>query len=450
MTPTAEGVPRYYAESNTTWGTLLDRAVERFGEREALSFQGERWSYRELGQRANAIARGLLRLGVGRGSQVALWMPTTPLSVAVQFALYKIGARLVAVPTHAGAGGVEQHLEHSQATALIFQDNFWGWEAVNALDAIYGLCPELESAGPGALSSSRLPRLRHVICTAPQGYKGMFTLDDVIDMGNQSPAEELAHAQGGVSPNDPFQIMYLPGDGTPLAPVLPHRMAVALARIVADILQLNADDRLPLTPAFLPGFAAWVPLLAVYVGAALEIVERWEPEAILKAVAAARVTALVGDDEFFTSLLDHPQSETYDLGSVKKGLVLGAPAHWQIVERLQRRGLVGIMNAYGRAEVGLVSATVPGDGAARIAATSGRVMPHCRVKVIDPTSGEQRPGGQEGEVCVQGIYPGLHMMPGYHHNPEATEQRLDKEGWFHTGDRGLVDEEGYLHIRGQV
>jgi acyl-CoA synthetase (AMP-forming)/AMP-acid ligase II len=87
MAPSPEGVPRYYAESNTTWGALLDRAVERFGEGEAVSFQGERWSYRELGQRADAIARGLLSLGTGRGSQVALWMPTTPLSVAAHFAV---------------------------------------------------------------------------------------------------------------------------------------------------------------------------------------------------------------------------------------------------------------------------------------------------------------------------------------------------------------------------
>jgi fatty-acyl-CoA synthase len=356
----------------------------------------------------------------------------------------------VALPTDADVGALGQLLEHSQAVGLLFQDNFWGWEVVNALDKVYGLCPELESAEPGGLASSRLPWLRHVVCTAQQGYRGIYTLDEVVDMGGQRPAEELGHAQRGVSPNDPFQIMYLTEDGSPLAPVLPHRMAAALVPIVADVLRLTSQDRLLLPPAFLPGFCAWVPLLAVYVGAAMEIPERWEPEAILKAVTAAQVTALVGDDGFFASLLDHPQSESYDLGSVNKGLVLGAPSNWQTVERLQRRGLGGLMNAYSRPEVGLVSATVPADGAEKIAATSGRVMPHCRVKVIDPASGQERPGGQEGEVCVQGIYPGMHMMPGYHHNPEATEQRVDKEGWFHTGDRGFVDGDGYLHIRGRV
>ena len=450
MAPAPGGVPRYYAESHTTWGVLLDRAVERFGEREAVSAPEGKWSYRELGQRADDIARGLLRLGIGRGSQVALWMPTTPLSVAAQFALYKIGARLVAVPTDADRNGVERRLSHSQATALLFQDNFWGWDQVNALDTVYGLCPEMESSAPGALGAARLPQLKHIICTATQAYAGAFTLDEIVEMGHQTTAEELSRAQGAVAPNDPMQIMYLPDDGAALAPILPHRMAAALVPIAVDIMRLNAQDRLLVPPASGPGFPVWTPLLASYVGAAMELPGRWEPGQILNSIQTARVSALVGCDALFSSLLDHPQSGSYDLSSLSKGLVLGTPASWQLVERMQRRGLSGIMNGYATPELGLISLTMPSDGAERIATTSGRALPHCRVRVVDTVSGRDMPGGQEGEVCVQSVYPGIHMMPGYYHNPEATEQKLDKEGWFHTKDRGFVDSDGYLNIRGKA
>jgi fatty-acyl-CoA synthase len=450
MARTEAGVPGYYADSSTTWGEIFNHQARKYPEHEAIVFGDRRVTYADFLQQVNLLAKGLLQIGVRKGDQVAIWMTNNTECLVCQFAIYKIGARLVPINTRFRTNELEYVLHQSDTTTLFLRDVFLGGK-INALDIIYGLFPELEGCRPGQLSAEKCPRLRNLICSSNQRYKGIFSFREIMEAGEKISGQELEDIEAGVTPDDLLHIVYTSGTtGFPKGVMHTHRNYIVSIHILADILGLTPEDRVLLGSPFIANIGLYGVLSAICRGATVTFAETFDALEALKIIDEEKVTTMFGTPSMLIMILQHPEFDKYDVSSLKKGLVAGAPVPMELMKRLSELEIGGMMNIYGLVENGLVSATAPWDSNERIVSTVGRVAPHCRVKIVDPDSGSELPAGQQGEICTRGLYPHTSEMVGYYKNPEETSKTIDTEGWLHTGDLGVLDEEGYLHITGRL
>jgi fatty-acyl-CoA synthase len=413
-----------------TIGENLRRTVERFGDRDALVVrsQGYRATYRELWEAVTEIALGLLAHDVGKGDRVGIWSPNRFEWVVAQYAAARIGAILVNLNPAYKTAEIGYALRQSGTSVLLHARRFRQSDYVAMIREVEGACPALRLA---------------------------LVLDDDWERLRASargvPKHVLADRERAVEFDDPVNIQYTSGTtGFPKGATLSHHNVLNNGYFVGEGIGMTEQDRLCIPVPFYHCFGMVMGNLACTSHGAAMIVpgEAFEPRLVLETVAAERCTALYGVPTMFIGELDHPDFESFDLSSLRTGIMAGSPCPVEVMKKVfSKMNMKEVTICYGMTETSPVS-TQSGlhDPIDKRVGTVGRVHPHVEVKIVDPVSGAVVPRGTRGELCTRGYG----VMLGYWENEAATRDAIDGSRWMHTGDLATMDEEGYVNIVGRI
>jgi fatty-acyl-CoA synthase len=427
-----------------TIGAMLDRAVSRWPDTEALVSieQGIRWNYAEFRRRADELAAGLLALGLEPGDRVGIWAPNCAEWALTQFATARVGLIQVNVNPAYRLMELEYTLKKVGVKALIAAESF---KTSDYLAMMETLAPEIATSAPGDLRAARLPELRIVAKLGEASRPGWLDFSGIAsdDRGR------LCNAAAGVECRQPINIQFTSGTtGLPKGATLSHRNIVNNAYFVGASMGLRAGDRLCVPVPLYHCFGMVMSNLTCVVHGATIVYPSpgFEPLAVLKAVESERCTALHGVPTMFIAELQHPQFSEFDLSSLRAGIMAGSPCPIEVMRQVvDRMHVREVTIAYGMTETSPVSfQSSPQDSLERRVSTVGRIQPHMEAKVID-AGGNTVPRGAPGELCTRGYA----VMLGYWEDSERTAEAIDRDGWMHTGDLGVIDDEGYCNIVGR-
>ncbi|MFF5081210.1 AMP-binding protein [Actinoplanes sp. NPDC000266] len=399
-----------------TIGENLERTASRFGEREALVdvAAGRRWTYAELNDDADRLARGLLRRGIGKGDRVGVWAPNCGEWVITQYATAKIGAILV---------------------------------NVNPAYRTHELRYVVEQSGMGLLISAREFKTSNYQAMIEEiGFRDVIYISDLSGIYEDGPA-----VTADLSFDDPINIQYTSGTtGFPKGATLSHHNILNNGYFVGELINYTEHDRVCLPVPLYHCFGMVMGNLAATSHGACIVLPApgFDPAATLRAVSQEKITSLYGVPTMFIAELGLPDFGEYDLSSLRTGIMAGSPCPVEVMKRVvAEMNMAEVAICYGMTETSPVSTmTRPDDNLARRTGTVGRVMPHLESKVVDPSTGLAVARGEPGELCTRGYS----VMLGYWNQPEATAEAIDAARWMHTGDLATMDADGYLNIVGRI
>lgn len=441
--------PRAQPLLHKTIPALLAETVGRFGPREAAVFisQNKRFTWDKLAEAVDAFAAGLLALGLKKGDRIGIWSPNRWEWLIAQFATARIGLILVNINPAYRLAELEYALNKVGCKALISAANF---KTSDYLGMIRTLAPEIDTARPGALKAAKLPHLEIVIRMGDEKSPGMFNFEDVMAMGGPSERARLDAISASLRPGDAINIQFTSGTtGAPKGATLTHDNIVNNGNFVTAAMKFGPDDRLCIPVPLYHCFGMSMGTMGcVTKGAAMVFPgEGFDPGATLKAASQERCTGLYGVPTMFVAMLGHPDFATFDLSSLRTGIMAGAPCPIEVMNKvISAMHMSEVTIAYGMTETSPVSfQSSTDDPLEKRVSTVGRIHPHVEVKVVD-ADGNIVPVGERGELCTRGYS----VMKGYWEDEEKTREAIDPEGWMHTGDLAVLDGEGYCNIVGRV
>lgn len=434
--------------AHVTIPQLLRDTLSRHGARDALIFPGVRLSYRDMARAVDALASGLLALGLEKGDRLGIWSPNRPEWVLTQFATARIGVILVNINPAYRPAELEFALNKVGCKALVLAPSF---KTSDYIGMLCGLAPELAQCEPGQLRAARLPQLRHVIILGDGAARvpGALPFDAVAAAGDPADADRLADVETTLQPGDPINIQFTSGTtGQPKGATLSHFNIVNNARFVTDRIRLTERDRLAIPVPLYHCFGMVMGVLgAVSKGAAMVFpAEAFDPVQTLDTLEAERCTALYGVPTMFVAMLQDLALRPRDLSSLRTGIMAGAPCPVDVMQQVNdRMHMKEVTICYGMTETSPVSfQSFVDDTTTQRCETVGRVHPHLEVKIID-TAGRTVGIGTQGELCTRGYS----VMTGYWDDPDRTQEAI-RDGWMHTGDLAVLDAEGFCTITGRV
>jgi fatty-acyl-CoA synthase len=414
-----------------TIGANLDRAAERRPQREALVDvpSGRRWTYAEFVADVDRLAYGLLASGVAKGDRVGIWAVNCAEWVLVQYATARVGAIMVninpAYRTHEVA-----YVLNQAGISLLFASTGHRTSDYRAMvEQVREQCPQL----------------RETV------YIGDPSWDALIARGTPELREELRVRMGELSCDDPINIQYTSGTtGFPKGATLSHHNILNNGYFVGELLAYTEQDRICIPVPFYHCFGMVMGNLAATSHGACMVIPApsFDPKATLEAVQQERCTSLYGVPTMFIAELNLPDFATYDLSSLRTGIMAGSPCPVEVMKRVvAEMNMAEVSICYGMTETSPVSTqTRRDDDLEHRTGTVGRVLPHIEVKVVDPATGVTQPRGTAGELCTRGYS----VMLGYWNEPEKTAEAVDAGRWMHTGDLAVMREDGYVEIVGRI
>lgn len=432
-----------------TVGSMLDRAVERWPDREALvsRHQHIRWSWRELADRADRFAAGLVALGLRKGDRIGIWSPNNAEWVVTMLAAARAGLIVVTINPAYRVQELEYALNKVGCRALVTATSFRQSDYVAMLNSI---APELATCLPGSLSAARVSTLFAVIQFGGAIAPGFIAFDQVPDLADAKSREELSRTKGRIQCDDPIMIQFTSGTtGAPKGATLSHHNLVNNSLLSGSYMRLPDRARVCVPVPLYHIFGTNGGVMACMgLGTTLVLPsEGFEPLAVLQAVAEERCEALYGVPTMFIAEMAHPDFGTFDLSCLRTGYIGGAPCPIEVLRQMiERMHLRDMIVAFGMTETSPCSfLTSLDDSLERRVTTVGRVTPHVEVKIVD-AEGRIVARNQPGEICVRGYL----TMLGYWGDAERTAEAIDQARWMHTGDIGVIDEEGYCSIVGRI
>ena len=432
-----------------TVGVLLDESSARFAERDALivPHQGVRWNYSDLKEKVDAYAAGFVALGLEPGDRVGIWAPNVWEWVVTQFATAKAGLVLVNINPAYRLPELEYALDKVDCRALITAPTHKSSDYIAMLGE---LLPELEGSPVGALKSARLPTLQWMIRLGQEKSPSFLNFEDIPAMAQDKDRLRLAEIADLLQFDDPINIQFTSGTtGAPKAATLTHHNIVNNAYFTGLQMNLGPDDRMCIPVPMYHCFGMVLgTLCCIAHGAAMVLASvGFDAHRVLEVVDKERCTVLHGVPTMFISELDDPDFASFDLSSLRTGIMAGAPCPVELMRRvISEMHLSDITIAYGMTETGPVSfQTSVDDPIERRVTTVGRVLPHTEVKIVDE-EGRIVPRGTAGELLTRGYC----VMPGYWNDPERTAKAIDQAHWIASGDIATIDKEGYCQIVGRI
>jgi fatty-acyl-CoA synthase len=414
-----------------TIGANLDRTVARVRDHEALveCASGRRWTYPELVADVDACALGLDALGVGKGDRVGIWAPNCAEWVFVQYATAKLGAILVNINPAYRTHELGYVLKQAGISVLVSAPEFKTSDYRSMVAEVRGECPEL----------------REVV------FLGDRQWNELLDVGRGGDRGLLAERETQLSADDPINIQYTSGTtGFPKGATLTHHNLLNNGFFVGEGCGYTEDDRVCIPVPYYHCFGMGMGNLGCTSHGATMVIPApgFDPALTLQAVQDERCTSLYGVPTMFIAELALPDFASYDLSSLRTGIMAGSPCPVEVMKRVvAEMGMTEVTICYGMTETSPVSTqTLADDDLDRRTATVGRVHPHLEVKVVDPATGLTVPRGETGEFCTRGYS----VMLGYWNEPEKTADVIDSARWMHTGDLAVMDEGGYLNIVGRI
>jgi fatty-acyl-CoA synthase len=399
--------------------------VATWPDREALVDvpSGRRWTYAELGADVERLAYALLAAGVAEGDRVGIWAVNCPEWVLVQYATARIGAIMVNINPAYRTHEVAYVLRQAGVSVLFASLSHKSSDYRAMVEEVRGTCPQLREAV----------------------YFGDPSWEALLARG--TPRDLPAH----LSCDDPVNIQYTSGTtGFPKGATLSHHNILNNGYFVGELLGYTEQDRICVPVPFYHCFGMVMGNLAATSHGACVVIPApsFEPKATLQAVRQERCTSLYGVPTMFIAELDLPDFATYDLSSLRTGIMAGSPCPVEVMKRVvAEMHMEEVSICYGMTETSPVSLqTRREDDLEHRTATVGRVLPHVEVKVVDPATGVTRPRGTAGELCTRGYS----VMLGYWNEPEKTAEAVDSARWMHTGDLAVMREDGYVEIVGRI
>ena len=460
MTALAPSAPSYdHGVAQTrligdTIGQAFDRTAARFPGREALvvPYQDVRWTWSELGRRVDALAAGLLAIGLQPGDRIGIWAPNCAEWAITQFATSKIGAILVNINPSYRVHELQYALKQSGCAYLIIAPQF---RTSNYTAMIYELAPELQNTQPlpagAGLTAAKLPDLRAVVRLGTEPSPGMLTWGDLLALGDGISADQLAERQAQQQFDDPINIQYTSGTtGYPKGATLSHHNILNNGYFVAEIMNFTDQDRLVIPVPLYHCFGMVMGNLGCMSHGATMIYpnDGFDAKTVLDAVQEERATALYGVPTMFIAELNHPDFASYDFSTLRTGVMAGSPCPVEVMKKVQSlMNMRDVEICYGMTETSPVSTqTRIGTPLDKQVSTVGQIHPHVEIKIVDPATGAIVPNGTPGELCTRGYS----VMLGYWNNADASAKAIDTARWMHTGDLAVMDDEGYVNIVGRI
>jgi len=434
----------------------FSQIARRHGDREAIvsQHQRRRLSYNELAFQIDRVARGLLALGFAKGSRIGIWATNNIEWLILQMATARIGAILVNINPANRPRELAHVLKSSDLQGLFTMPAF---RSSNYVDMLRELLPEL-AAGGSEISSDSYPYLRRLVVYDPVAPEetdvpapGFLAWPQFLEMAESVPQQALESAEDALDPDDPINIQYTSGTtGFPKAVVLSHHNILNNAYFAARAMNLTEADKLCVPVPFYHCFGMVLANLAcLSVGACIVLpAEHFDARAVLSTIDSEKCSALHGVPAMFIGELEHPDFRSFDLSSLRTGIMAGAPCPVDLMRRvIDDLHCPDILIGYGQTEASpLTHLTERDDTLERRTETVGRSLPHQEAKIVDRELGTTLPLGEIGEVCFRGYQ----VMRGYYGNLEATADAIDSAGWLHSGDLGTMDGDGYVRITGRL
>ena len=417
-------------------GGLISDIAQKNSIRDALVHPeaGQRYTYDDLAHEIDRAARGFISLGIRPGDKIALWSANVPEWMIAFLGLAKLGAITVPIDPAATTDNLYYILEQSESRGLI----------VAGSDDSRGMLTAASAA------RGDIPLLEHVIVINGRSDRDSSSWNELIAAGETTAPATMAKISAAVKPEDPVAIMYTSGTtGQPKGVVLDHLGLINKSMVSTDRQGISADDRLCL---FFPLFHMFgntcIALAGLLRGAALIMPCRsFDPAKVLTAIPGEKCTAIYGSPSMLIALIDNPKFARDDWVTLSKGIIGGAPCPMELMRRIvEDVGVSDITVAYGITETSSwITMTHPADAIELRVSTIGRPLACNEVKIVDPASGRELAPDQQGELCTRGF-----LMKEYYKMPAATAAAVDRDKWFHTGDLGTMDPDGYVRISGRV
>ncbi len=433
-----------------TIGSVFNKTAAKFPDHLALvsKHQNIRWSYSEYKREVDRLATGLLALGVKPGDRVGIWAPNCVEWCLVQFATASIGAIMVCINPAYRLYELEYALNKVQCKVLISASKF---KTSDYLGMINQLVPELSSTSPQQeLVSSKLPHLKMVICLGAEKTPGMWNFPDVCNLGQEVHYAQHADIAHSLCPTDAINIQFTSGTtGNPKGATLSHRNILNNGNIVGDGMLLTEHDRLCLPVPLYHCFGMVLGnLTCITHGSAVILpADAFDPVSTLKAVEEEKCTGLHGVPTMFIAELESPEFDRFDLSSLRTGIMAGAPCPVEIMKQvLNKMHMQDVLIGYGQTELSPINhMTSVDDSIDQRVGSVGKPSQHTEVRLVDENN-QVVPIGVQGEICTRGYS----VMIGYWDDEERTADTIDTDGWLHSGDLGIMDEQGYVQVVGRI
>ncbi|QGY39078.1 AMP-binding protein [Pseudodesulfovibrio cashew] len=432
-----------------TLGQLLDETVANNPDTEAVVYVDRdfRLTYREFGELVDTVAKGLMALGVKKGEKVAVWANNVPYWVTLQFATAKIGAVMLTVNTHYRSHELKYLLENSETENLFLIGEYRDHDYLNT---VYELIPELKVQERGRLKTNKFPKLKRVFYLGHEKHRGLYSIPELQAMASMVSDEEYKARQDELDPHDVVNMQYTSGTtGFPKGVQLTHYNIANNGYWIGKNQNFQPGERLCLTVPLFHCFGCVLGVLAcINHGVTMVILEDFVPLDVMLAIDQEKCTAVYGVPTMYIAILDHPMFERFNYSSLRTGIMAGSPCPVEVMKRvMDKMNMKEITICYGLTESSpVMSQTKIGDTIRQMTETVGAAMPEVELRITDPETGKECPVGTVGEICCRGY----NVMKGYYNNPKGTAEAIDEDGWLHSGDLGVMDEDGYLTVTGRL
>ena len=405
-----------------------------------------RWTYAEFNERSDLLARGMLYIGMRPGDHLGVWARNIPDWVTFMYACAKIGVVMVTMNPVFKSNELDYVLKQSDMKALCIIDQY---RDIDYKGIIRDLVPESLTQQRGYLNTEEYPFLKNLIYMGPEKHRGFYSVPELLLLGEYVDAEELDKVTRSFDNNDCCMMQYTSGTtGFPKGVMLTHRNILNDGFFIGEGMKLTPNDRVCLPVPYFHCFGCVLGIMAILTHRCTIVgIEDFDAEMVLRAIDRERATAVYGVPTMYIAELNHPDFEKYDMSSLRTGIMAGSLCPVELMKQVEEKMYMKVTSVYGLTEA------APGMTATRIddsfdvrCNTVGRDFEHTEVKVIDPETGEECPVGVQGEMCNRGY----NTMKGYYKNPQATAEVIDKNGFLHSGDLGVKDEDGNYRITGRI
>ncbi len=434
--------------SERTLGDWLEYWAKETPNKEYIVYSDRdlRFTWQKFNERVDHMAKGLIAIGVTRGTHVGIWAQNVPDWLTFLYATAKIGAVAVTVNTSYRTEELRYLMQNSDMHTLCMTD---GVPGSNYTDIIYKLVPELKTTQRGKLKSDLFPELKNMVYIGQEKYRGMYNTAEILLLGKNVPDNEFNRLRSLTTCHDVVNMQYTSGTtGFPKGVMLTHHNIANNGYLTGIHMQFSPEDRCCICVPLFHCFGVVLATMCCLTHGSTQImVERFDPLVTLASVHKERCTVLHGVPTMFIAQLNHPMFSLFDMHSLRTGIMAGALCPEELMRQVNEKMFMELTSVYGMTE------TSPGMTQTRVddpfdvrCTTVGRAYEFTEVKVLNPETGEECPVDVQGEICCRGY----NVMKGYYKNPEATAQVIDANGFMHSGDLGVKDEHGNYRITGRI
>ena len=437
-----------YQLSERTLGDWLEHWAQTTPDKEYIVYSDRdlRFTWKQFNERVDDMARGLIAIGVTKGTHVGLWAQNVPDWLTFLYACAKIGAVCITVNTNYNQNELEYLCKDSDMHTLCLTDGTW---ESNYVDMAYTMLPELRECQRGHLESKRFPKLKNVVYIGQEKFRGMYNTAEILLLGENTDDDEFQRLRKSVSCHDVVNMQYTSGTtGFPKGVMLTHYNIANDGFLTGEHMKFTQDDKLCVCVPLFHCFGVVLATMNCLTHGCTEVVvERFDPLVTLASVHKERCTALYGVPTMFIAELNHPMFDMFDLSCLRTGIMAGSLCPIELMRKVEEKMYLHVTSVYGLTE------SSPGMSQTRIDdpdevryTTVGRDYEFVDVKVLDPETNKEVPVGTQGEMCCKGF----NVMKGYYKNPQATAEVIDENGYLHSGDLGIMDENGNYRITGRI